>query len=42
MASFRKSPFRCRACNRRFYRYVAVAQPAEPDQPGKSVPAERD
>ena len=42
MAAFRKSPFRCRACSRRFYRYVAVAEPAEPDEPEKTMPAERD
>jgi len=29
MSSFRKRPFRCRACGRRFYKYVPAS--GEPD-----------
>ena len=34
MSNFRRFPFRCRACSRRFYRYVAAG--------GEEVEVERD
>jgi DNA-directed RNA polymerase subunit RPC12/RpoP len=31
MMAFRKAPFRCRRCERRFYRHAAIPSPAEPE-----------
>src|ERR1019366_2772813 len=38
MMAFGKAPFRCRRCERRFYRSVAVPAPAEPERPEKTAP----
>jgi hypothetical protein len=41
MANFRRFPFRCRACSRRFYRYVADGgEEAEADRNAETTPAE--
>jgi DNA-directed RNA polymerase subunit RPC12/RpoP len=37
MMAFGKTPFRCRRCERRFYRSVAVPAPAGPDGPEKTA-----
>jgi hypothetical protein len=41
MANFRRFPFRCRACSRRFYRYVAAdGEEVESDGDTENTPAE--
>ena len=41
MANFRRFPFRCRACSRRFYRYVAAdGEEVEPERDAEGAPAE--
>ena len=41
MANFRRFPFRCRACSRRFYRYVAAdGEEVEADGDTEHTPAE--
>jgi len=41
MANFRRFPFRCRACSRRFYRHVAAdGEEVESDADNDTTPAE--
>jgi len=41
MANFRRFPFRCRACSRRFYRYVARgSEEAEGEGRAENPPAQ--
>jgi hypothetical protein len=40
MMAFGKSPFRCRGCGRRFYRYTAIPEPAEPEARTETDPAD--
>jgi len=41
MANFRRFPFRCRACSRRFYRYVAAdGEVPEVEADAENTPSE--
>jgi hypothetical protein len=41
MSNFRRFPFRCRACSRRFYRYVSASdEEAEVDRVAEATPTE--
>jgi hypothetical protein len=40
MMALGKAPFRCRRCERRFHRHVAIPLPVEPDAPAETAPPE--